>query len=759
MKKFLLSLAVVLGMGAVAQAADVTLPGTDKKWNAYTWNKAGDDFNATVEGYTLTLAKGTSSNALVAPDQYSIRVYAGANLTVTAPAGTTFKQVVVKGAADSNATNATATGWTVSCSGKAGATFVATFTSVTPKSSITFDGAGKQLRVGSITLGDGSGTVDPTPDPDPTPSVTTYDGFAAFAAAGTGAEGQVNGPISVIYQKGKDLQVKDSKGAYMLVYGSVTPTDLVNGDVLASVKGKYDLYNNQPEVTNATLGEVTKGGVAIEPEELALNAITADKVNAYVKLTGVNVTDVNKSNFNLKDAAGNTLAGYNTFNISGLSESTGQTVIGFVRLFKGNVQIAPVSIEGGVVLEAVAEPTFSVAAGAVEKGTKVSILCATEGASIHYTTDGSDVSASSPDYSAPIVINEAMTIKAIAVKEGMKDSPVATAAYTIKAETSGEPIIVFKSNASDASAEITSKSGLAQIESGAKYVKSLSNITKVYSGVNGLKFSTGSKNGKLQINLVDPVKCKQIIVNAQKYNSDATSLAVNECAAQTLGQTPADYIYDMKSEKISYITLAATKRLYVKSITIVVDPTPDAPVLEMPEGFSPDNINVTLTDYTNEATKNYFEVKVSWPEGMTLHYETYCRGTQLDGVTLPYSEEQKALDFAAGNNADKTLTHPLTGDLTGAAAVSRSAGTNTVTFGFASQGTFECYVVDAAGNQSDKKPLIFQGQSTGVEDIVADGEKGEAVFYNMQGVRVANPAAGNLYIKVQGDKATKVLVK
>ena len=38
-------------------------------------------------------------------------------------------------------------------------------------------------------------------------------------------------------------------------------------------------------------------------------------------------------------------------------------------------------------------------------------------------------------------------------------------------------------------------------------------------------------------------------------------------------------------------------------------------------------------------------------------------------------------------------------------------------------------------------------------------EDGEAVYYNMQGVRVANPAAGSLYIRVQGSKAAKVLVK
>ena len=48
--------------------------------------------------------------------------------------------------------------------------------------------------------------------------------------------------------------------------------------------------------------------------------------------------------------------------------------------------------------------------------------------------------------------------------------------------------------------------------------------------------------------------------------------------------------------------------------------------------------------------------------------------------------------------------------------------------------------------------------STAVESIVAEQE-GEATFFNLQGVRVANPAAGNLYIKVANGKAQKVLVK
>ena len=43
-----------------------------------------------------------------------------------------------------------------------------------------------------------------------------------------------------------------------------------------------------------------------------------------------------------------------------------------------------------------------------------------------------------------------------------------------------------------------------------------------------------------------------------------------------------------------------------------------------------------------------------------------------------------------------------------------------------------------------------------INDIIAE-DASAAVYYNLQGVKVANPAAGNLYIKVAGKKATKVV--
>ena len=81
--------------------------------------------------------------------------------------------------------------------------------------------------------------------------------------------------------------------------------------------------------------------------------------------------------------------------------------------------------------DTVATPTFSPDAGEYEESTSVTISCATEGATIYYTTDGSDPSASSTKYSGAITVGETTTIKAIAVKEGMTDSSVVSTTYTI----------------------------------------------------------------------------------------------------------------------------------------------------------------------------------------------------------------------------------------------------------------------------------------------------------------------------------------
>jgi len=79
----------------------------------------------------------------------------------------------------------------------------------------------------------------------------------------------------------------------------------------------------------------------------------------------------------------------------------------------------------------VATPTADPVAGAVVAGSTVALACATSGAVIRYTLDGSTPGANSTPYDGPILINEALTIKASAFKAGMNPSLVLSAAYTL----------------------------------------------------------------------------------------------------------------------------------------------------------------------------------------------------------------------------------------------------------------------------------------------------------------------------------------
>ena len=93
----------------------------------------------------------------------------------------------------------------------------------------------------------------------------------------------------------------------------------------------------------------------------------------------------------------------------------------------------------GDTTQTVATPVANPAAGVVESGTTVALLCATDGAVIRYTLDGGNPTASSPLYGDPIEITQPVTIRAIAFKDGWNNSEMLTAAYTIKIDGGHDP--------------------------------------------------------------------------------------------------------------------------------------------------------------------------------------------------------------------------------------------------------------------------------------------------------------------------------
>lgn len=81
-------------------------------------------------------------------------------------------------------------------------------------------------------------------------------------------------------------------------------------------------------------------------------------------------------------------------------------------------------------------PVFSPEGGRYRKNRQVTITCQTEGADIYYTDDGTDPTPASTPYEAPITLDRALTLKAIAVKDGL-DSDVVSAQYTVFSGSSG----------------------------------------------------------------------------------------------------------------------------------------------------------------------------------------------------------------------------------------------------------------------------------------------------------------------------------
>ena len=86
----------------------------------------------------------------------------------------------------------------------------------------------------------------------------------------------------------------------------------------------------------------------------------------------------------------------------------------------------------------VAAPVFKPDGATSFRGTQtVEISCATPGASIYYTTDGTTPTSTGTIYSGAISLTSTTTIKAIAVKADMNDSAVAEATFTRRSSSGG----------------------------------------------------------------------------------------------------------------------------------------------------------------------------------------------------------------------------------------------------------------------------------------------------------------------------------
>ena len=171
--------------------------------------------------------------------------------------------------------------------------------------------------------------------------------------------------------------------------------------------------------------------------------------------------------------------------------------------------------------QTVAPPAFSVESGAVDSETEVTITCATEGAKIYYTKDGSNPTVSSSEYTTAISVTEAVTLKAIAVKDGMNDSVVASVSYTIKG-TVATPAFSVESGAVNSGTEVT--------------ITCATEGAKIYYTKDGSEPTVSSSEYTTAISVTEAVTLKAIAVKSGMNDSAVAS------ASYSIIPTPGDFV-------------------------------------------------------------------------------------------------------------------------------------------------------------------------------------------------------------------------
>jgi len=111
------------------------------------------------------------------------------------------------------------------------------------------------------------------------------------------------------------------------------------------------------------------------------------------------------------------------------------TRLAFVRTVEGLEELWTIKADGTEltqVTHTVATPTFDPDGGTYTGSQSVTIACATAGATIRYTTDGTVPTETSPLYTEPLTVESSLTLKARAWKAGWFPSHVKSAEYVIE---------------------------------------------------------------------------------------------------------------------------------------------------------------------------------------------------------------------------------------------------------------------------------------------------------------------------------------
>jgi len=323
--------------------------------------------------------------------------------------------------------------------------------------------------------------------------------YAVFAVATPGTATLTKAGSSTTFAAGNNIVVvasgttDDNLWSYMMYQETVSTSyvnykPFVNNATTLAADSKNSFTLSAVNDGKWILGDATNGYV----NNKSSNDLTVDTESSSSWTISWNSTE---SKFSIKNgtrwlACRSDLTGDNQYKFrgGGTSSSPIEKSTAYFDIYLLGVTPTTYSNYTTNPVEKVATPTFTISAGSYTEVQSVSLVCSTDGATIRYTTNGNDVTEESTVYSEAISVNQTMTIKAMAFKDGMEVSDQASATYQINIFNSLQDLI-----AADITSGTTVKVTFANVPIKNFFVSSKTNKT------NGIYFDIQKGGNDIEI--------------------------------------------------------------------------------------------------------------------------------------------------------------------------------------------------------------------------------------------------------------------
>ena len=584
------------------------------------------------------------------------------------------------------------------------------------------------------------------------PEAVSVATVAEFNALDNNTECTFAGTLVVSAQTGKYLYAQDATGG-ILIFGTAGQTYSKLDVIPAGWTGKKTIYNGAPEAANpAGLAEAsTQADLA--PEEMTPAQVVLANAFKYAVIRGATVTMTDNNNGTIT-VGDETVALYKRFNITIPTDGGVYDIIGVTGYYNG-AQFMP--------LEFVAQAT-EVAAPVITGetpfigSTTVTITCEEEGATVRYTTDGTDPTINSTEYTAPFEITETTTVKAIAFNEAEDCSPivskefvktltVATAAEYLALEDGTE--FVFTGNlvvsgqagqrlyAQDETGGVLIYGNAGQtykfgdvIPAGFSAKKANYNGTIEMANMSGMQAATETAElVAKEVAIADYSANQNVYVVVKNATIDGTTLVVGEETLATYNRFGVDYPTDDKAYDVYGVATIYNNAPQLHPISFVEY---QEPVVE------------SFISYTAQQERGTVAVTLEDGTAVESLVTKVAEGTKFT-VTATAAQGYMVtnIEVKAGEIVITPTTDPYEGEFSAPALKAEGAREMSQ--------TFEMPADDVA-------ITVTFDTRTGIENINMDNVKAVR-FFNAAGVESATPFQGvNIVVREMND-GSKVVTK